>query len=98
MSHGSTTAPSRICLAAVLLFAASTALAQGPAPEITLRIRPSDLEVLVRALDAMPIEQTADTIIRIQTQVDAQAGPEWEKYRSPTTVRTIGVSLRAVTP
>src|ERR1700730_13465912 len=72
--------------AAFWLTATASAFAQD-APDITLKFSPADLEVLSKALHALPISETADTITKIQAQIDAQPGPQWAKYRSATTVQ-----------
>jgi hypothetical protein len=103
MSHCSKT-PLRFGLiaAGLWLSTAAAAFAQEAPPDITLRISASDIEVLSKALDALPITETAGTIIRIQAQIDAAPGPQWDKYRSATTTQEwcpgIGFAVTCPTP
>jgi hypothetical protein len=96
----STKTPLRFGLlaAALWLTATASAFAQEAPPSITLRLGPSDIEVLSKAVDALPLSETAATIIKIQAQIDAQPGPQWAKYRSATTVQDLCGPAAKVTP
>jgi hypothetical protein len=96
MSHRS--APLRFLVAILLCLGSAPAIAQDATAEITIKINPSDLDVLSRALDALPLSETAGPIIKIQAQIDAQPGHEWDRYRSARTVEEIGHPARGVKP
>ncbi len=83
-------------LVAILCIGAAPAIAQDATAEITLKINASDLEVIAKALDALPFPEAMGTMVRVQAQIDAQPGSQWDKYRSATTVQEI--RCPAVTP
>jgi hypothetical protein len=88
MSSHATNPPLRFLLATALWLCAPLAIAHAQEPaEITLRLNASDLDVIGKALDALPFSKAMSAIIRIQAQIDAQPGPQWDKYRSATTVQ-----------
>jgi hypothetical protein len=92
MSHLSKT-PLRIfsLSTALSLFAAcAPGHAQNAAPpEMTLSVSATDIDVLSKALDRLPITECASTIIKIQAQIDAQPRSEWARYQSATTVEDL---------
>lgn len=90
MSHDTIKATARLGAVALAVLCPVVALAENGKPEITLRISATDLEVIAHALDALPLDQTAPTIIRLQEQIDAMPRAEWAKYQSATTVETVG--------
>ncbi len=66
----------RAVIAAVLFVGMLPALAQDA--HITLRFNSADVLVLDKALAAIPLNQAYPAIDKIQKQIDAQGGFEWD--------------------
>jgi hypothetical protein len=81
MSHRST--PLRIGLAAAIWLAAIASAFAQDARSITVTLSRADILVLSRALDALPIEQAAPLVIKLQNMIDAQPGNEDLKSAPP---------------
>jgi hypothetical protein len=89
MSSHSTKSQLRFGLFAMALWltAMASAFAQDANEIITLKLIHSDLELIAKALDAVPISESANTVTKVQAQIDAQPGPQWDKYRSAKAVQ-----------
>lgn len=62
-------------LAIALLFVAAPAAAQQLPPQVTLRLSPQQLQVVVTALQARPYAEVAALLQELDTQIKAAMAP-----------------------